>query len=97
MRAGVAGRNPLGIIEIGRDRDDDILDLAVEILLRLLDQPLEDDGRDLLGGVLLAVVLEQELVLAAHELFDELDDVFGLDLGHVLGLGAYNRVRALSK
>ncbi len=47
MLAGVLGRLALGVVEVGRDRDDRLLDLLAEIGFRRFLHLLQDEGRDL--------------------------------------------------
>ena len=52
--AGVLGRLALGVVEVGRDRDDRLRDLVAELRLGVRAQLLEDHGGDLGWRVLLA-------------------------------------------
>ena len=56
--AGVLGRLPLRVVEIGRHGDDRVLDRLAEVLLGRLLQLHEDARRDLLNGHPLAADLE---------------------------------------
>ena len=47
--AGVLGGLALGVVEVGRDRDDGLLDLAAQIGFRGLLHLLQDEGGDLRG------------------------------------------------
>ena len=53
--AGILGRLALCVIEIGGHRDDRLLDFLTEMRLGRLFHLLEDVGRDLRGGIFLAV------------------------------------------
>ena len=86
--SGVFRGGPLRVVEVGRDGDHHVLNRGSDILLRLLDKRLQDDGRDFLGLERFAFEFEEKLVVAAHEPFHELDHALGFDLGHVFGLDA---------
>ena len=78
--AGVLGRLPLAVVEIGRDGDDRLADLVPEVALGRLLELAQDECRDLRRGVLLAVDPHlDEVVGAADDLVgDHL--LLGLDL-----------------
>ena len=48
------GGSPLSIVEVGGHRDDDLFDRMTQTFRRPFRQMLEDVGRDLLGGEILA-------------------------------------------
>ncbi len=78
--AGVFGRLTLGIVEVGRDRDDGLVDLLAEVVFGRLLEVLEDHGRDFRRGVFLAshVDLDQFAGPARDAVRDDL--LFGSDL-----------------
>ena len=61
--SGVLGGLPLGVVEVGGDGDDGILDLCTEISLSSLLHLGEDHGGDLLRGESLGLVLVLDLEL----------------------------------
>ncbi|EHH12994.1 NAD-specific glutamate dehydrogenase [Mesorhizobium amorphae CCNWGS0123] len=67
--AGVLGRLALGVVEIGRNGDDRLLDLLAEIGFRRFLHLLQDHGRDLRGRLLLAAGLDPGIaIVALHDL-----------------------------
>ena len=72
--AGVLGGLALGVVEVGRDRDDGLLDLLPEIGLGGLLHLLQDEGGDLRGRIGLAVRLDPGVAVAG------LDDLVGDEL-----------------
>ena len=56
--AGVLGGLALGVVEVGGNGDDGLLDLAAEIGFRRLLHLLQDEGGDLRGRIALAVGLD---------------------------------------
>ena len=56
--AGVLGGLALGVVEVGGNGDDGLLDLLAEIGFRRLLHLLQDEGGDLRGRILLAVDLD---------------------------------------
>ncbi|GAD60122.1 hypothetical protein MBEBAB_2372 [Brevundimonas abyssalis TAR-001] len=69
--AGVLGGLTLGVVEIGRDGDDRLLDLLAQIGLGGLLHLLKGEGGDLLGGIVLAVGAHPGVAIGA------LDDLVG--------------------
>ena len=80
--AGVLGGLALGVVEVGGDGDDGVLDLLVEVGLGGLLHLLEDEGTDLRGGELLTVgVLNPGVAVGVA------DDLEGHGLDVLLGGG----------
>ncbi len=65
--AGVLGRLPLCIVEVGGDRDDRAIDRLAEVLLRRLLQITKDHRRHLRRRVLLVADLDGDQVVAAAD------------------------------
>src|SRR5213595_1778833 len=63
--AGILGRLPLAIVEIGRNRDDRLRDRLAEIGLGRLLHLLQDEGADLRGRVFLAAALDPGVAIVA--------------------------------
>src|SRR5215211_3549814 len=63
--ARVLGRLALGILEVGRNRDDRLGDLLTQILLGIPLELLQDHGRDLRRRVLLLVYLDPDVPAGA--------------------------------
>ena len=78
--AGVLRRLALGVVEVGRDRDDGLVDLLAQALGAVLGELAQDDRRDLLGRVLLAADLDADGIVGS------LDDLVGDHLGLLLDL-----------
>ena len=72
--AGILGGLALGVVEIGRNGDDRLLDLLAEIGFRRLLHLLQDHRRNLRGRLLLAAGLDPGVaIVALHDLVgDEL-------------------------
>ena len=77
--AGVLGGLALGVVEIGRNGDDRLLDLLAEIGFRRFLHLLQDHRRDLRGRLLLAGGLDPGVAIVA------LDDLVGDELLVLLG------------
>ena len=69
MLAGVLGRLALGVVEVGGDGDDRLRDLLAELGFGGLLHLLQDEGGDLLRGILLAVGFDPGVAVRA---FDDL-------------------------
>ena len=67
--AGVLGRLTLGVVEVGGDGDDGLRDLLAELGFGGFLHLLQDEGRDLLRGILLAVGFDPGVAVGA---FDDL-------------------------
>ena len=79
----VLGGLALGVVEVGRDGDDSVVDGATEVSLSSLTHLGEDHGGDLLRGELLGLALELDLANGLAGLLDDLEwEMFhvGLDL-----------------
>ena len=63
--AGILGRLPLAIVEIGRNRDDRLRDRLAEIGLGSFLHLLQDEGADLRGRVFLAAALDPGVAIVA--------------------------------
>ncbi|MGY3077703.1 hypothetical protein ACVWZZ_004074 [Bradyrhizobium sp. LM6.10] len=67
--AGVLGRLALGVVEVGGNGDDGLIDLLAEMSFRGLLHLLQDEGRDLRGRVGLAVGLDPGVAVGSlHDL-----------------------------
>src|SRR6185312_8549746 len=77
--AGVLGRLALGVVEIGGNGDDGLLDLLAEIALRRFLHLLQDEGRNLGRGIFLAGRLDPGVAIVG------LDDVIGDELLVLVG------------
>jgi hypothetical protein len=80
---GVLGGLTLGVVEVGRDRDDSVVDGATEVGLSGLAHLGEDHGGDLLGGEDLLLALELDLDDGLAGTVDDLEGEVlhvGLDL-----------------
>lgn len=83
---GVLSSLTLGVVEVGRDSDDSVVDGATEIGLGGLTHLGEDHGGDFLRGELLLLALELDLDDGLAALLDNLEGEVlhvGLDLGVV--------------
>ena len=83
--AGVLGRLPLGVVEVGRDGDDGLRHLLAEVGLGRLLHLLQDEGGNLAGGILLALDLDPGVAVRPG------DDLVG---HHLLVLGDHRVVGA---
>ena len=63
--AGVLGGLTLGVVEVGRNRDDRLVDLFAEIAFRRLLHLLKDERRYLAGRVLFALDLDPGVAISA--------------------------------
>ncbi len=81
--ARLLGGGALGVVEVGGDGDDGLVDRVAEVGLRVPLQLLEDAGRDLLGVVLLAVDVDGPR--SAHVALDRADGAVGVGDGLALG------------
>ncbi len=72
--AGVLGGLTLGVVEVGGNGDDGLLDLLAEIGFRRLLHLLQDEGGDLRGRIGLAVGLDPGVAVRG------LDDLVGDEL-----------------
>ena len=68
---GVLGSLTLGVVEVGGDGDDSVVDGTTEVGLGGLPHLGEDHGRDLLGGELLGLALEFDLDDGLRGLVDD--------------------------
>jgi hypothetical protein len=85
-QAGVLGGLTLGVVEVGGDSDDSVVDGATKVGLGSLTHLGENHGRDLLGGELLLLALELNLDDGLAATVDNLEGEvlhIGLDLGVV--------------
>ena len=96
--AGVQRGRALGVVEIRRHRDHRVGHRFAEVFLRVVLELLDDERRELLGGIDLAVELAVELRLAlAHLALHEIDDLLRLGHGVLLGQRADDGVRAVEE
>ncbi|GKT78696.1 NAD-specific glutamate dehydrogenase [Colletotrichum tofieldiae] len=70
---GVLGSLTLGVVEVGGDSDDGVVDLATEESLGSLAHLDQDHGRDLLGRERLGLALELDLDVGLAVLVDHLE------------------------
>ena len=91
--AGVLGRLALGVVEIRRHRDHGLRDLLAEVGLGVGLQLAEDEGGNLLRGVLLDLVAELHLDVGVAVL--SLDDLEGHVLRLLADLGEFAADEAL--
>ena len=87
--AGVLGRLTLGVVEVGRNRDDGLLDLFAEMLLSSFLHLLQDEGRDLLGRIVLAVGFHPGVAVRA--LYDLVGHHVPILLDHRVGEAAADK------
>ena len=83
---GILGSLTLGVVEVGRDSDDSVVDGATEVSLSGLTHLDQDHSRNLLGGELLGLTLELNLDDGLGSLLNDLERPvlhIGLDLGVV--------------
>ena len=81
---GILGSLTLGVVEVGGDGDDSVVDGTTEVGLSSLPHLGQDHGRDLLGGEFLGLALEFDLDDGLGSLVDDLEGEMlhiGLDFG----------------
>jgi hypothetical protein len=79
--ARILGRLTLRVVEVGGDRDHDVLDLLAEVVLSSLAHALEHLGGDLLGTAELVLDLDPGVAVLRR------GDLEGRDLGEALHVG----------